>query len=98
MGVLIRLLVCIFFAGLTMYKFIDKLNELTELRLSIPILAKEVRDIQEKNIELQFNIESFESPSHLMELAQKPEFRHLKYPLITDIILLPEAAVEKKEK
>lgn len=62
MGILIRLLICIFFAGLTMYKYIDKLNELTELRLSIPILTKEVRDIQERNVELQYAIERFESP------------------------------------
>jgi len=90
MGLFIRLLICIFVAGLTLYIYIDKLNELTELRLSIPLLAKEVKDIQEKNLELHYLIERFESPSNLMEMAESPEFGHLKYPLITEITLLPE--------
>lgn len=96
MGIFIRLLICIFIAGLSLYKYIDKLNELTELRLSIPILSKEVKDIQEKNLELQYAIEHFESPLHLMEMAQNPEFGHLKYPLLTDILFLPEIEVENK--
>lgn len=92
MGVLIRLLLCISIAGLALYKYIDKLNELTELRLSIPVLAREVKEIQEKNIELQYTIEHFESPVHLMEIARKPEFGHLKYPSISEVILLPETS------
>jgi hypothetical protein len=90
MGLLIRLLICISFVGLILYKYIDKLNDLTELRLSIPILAREVKDIHEQNLELQYNIDSFESPLHLMELARKPEFGHLKYPSLNEIISLPE--------
>jgi len=74
----------------TLYIYIDKLNNLTELRLLIPLLAKEVKDIQEKNLELQYEIERFESPSLLMELAQKSEFSHLKNPMLTEIIILPE--------
>jgi len=93
MGLFIRLLICIFFAGLTLYKTIDKLNELTELRLSIPVLAREVKEIEEKNLELQYTIEQFESPLHLIELARKPEFGHLKYPTIKEILILSEASV-----
>ena len=90
MGLFIRLLICIFFAGLTLYKTIDKLNELTELRISIPILTRQVKEIHEKNLELQYTIEHFESPLHLIELARKPEFGHLKYPTLQDIIIVPE--------
>lgn len=90
MGLLVRLLICISFAGLVLYKYIDKLNELTELRLSIPILAREVKEIHEQNLELQYAIDCFESPLHLMELARKPEFGHLKYPSINEIVQLRE--------
>ncbi len=90
MGLLIRLLLCISFAGLALYKYIDKLNELTELRLSIPVLTREVKEIHEKNLELQYAIEHFESPGHLMELARRPEFGHLRYPSTREVILLPE--------
>ncbi|CAF23036.1 hypothetical protein [Candidatus Protochlamydia amoebophila] len=93
MGLLIRLWICIFFAGLTLYKYIDKLNELTELRLSIPIVTKELKEVQEKNAELYYAIERFESPVHLMELANKPEFGHLKYPPLTDVLLIPEESI-----
>lgn len=90
MGQLIRLMICISFAGLTLYKYIDKLNELTELRLSIPVLVRELSEIREDNVELQYAIDSFENPAHLMELARQPEFGHLKYPALSDILFVPE--------
>jgi hypothetical protein len=90
MALFIRLCICIFFAGLTLYKYIDKANELTELRLSIPTLERELKDIQEKNLALQYEIEQFESPLHLLELSRKPEFGHLKYPSLDQIVILPK--------
>lgn len=89
----IRIFLCIAFAGLTLYSYIDKINGLTELRLAIPVLAREVRDAHEKNLELQYAIDTFESPLHLMEMARKPEFGHLKYPTLDEIIQLPEKNV-----
>ena len=35
---------------------------------------------------LSFAIEKFENPLHLMELARKPEFSHLKHPLVTEVV------------
>jgi hypothetical protein len=84
-----RLFACIFTVGITLYAYIDKQNELTELRLAIPALAKNLRNIQEENVRLKYEIERFESPIHLMELARKPEFGHLKYPYLKDEIALP---------
>lgn len=93
MGLFIRLLICISISGFALYKYIDKLNELTELRLSIPIITREVKSIREKNVELQYAIDTFESPLHLMELLRKPEFGHLKYPSLNEIIQLPETTL-----
>lgn len=90
MGLFVRLLICIFVACLTLYVYLDKSNDLTELRLSIPLLAREVKDIQEKNLELQYAIECFESPVHLLEIVQHPELGHLKYPTSEEIVYLPE--------
>jgi hypothetical protein len=98
MGLFVRLLICISFAGLVLYKYIDKLNEMTELRLSIPHLAREVKEIHEKNLELQYAIDRFESPLHLMELARKPEFGHLKYPSNQEVILLPETPISYSDE
>lgn len=90
MGLFFRLMFCISFAGFLLYKDIDKLNNLTELRVSIPLLAREVQKIHEKNLELQYAIDTFESPLHLMELARKPEFGYLKYPTVNEVIYLQE--------
>lgn len=86
----LQVFLCILIAGFMLYFYIDKLNELTELRLAIPALAKEVKQIQEANIRLRYEIDQFESPIHLMELARKPEFSHLKYPHLDDEIILSE--------
>jgi hypothetical protein len=86
----LRIFACIFAAGLTLFGYIEKQNELTELRLAIPSLAKEVKSLQEENIRLTYEIEHFESPIHLMELMRKPEFSHLKYPFLPDEIFLPQ--------
>lgn len=88
-----RFFVCIFAIGVSLIAYIDKQNEVTELRLAIPVLAKDVRSIQEENIRLKYEIESFESPIHLMELMRKPEFGHLKYPYLTEEIFLPKTSM-----
>lgn len=80
-----QILICLSAVVFTVYAYIEKQNELTELRLAIPATAKEVRRIHEENIRLQYEIDQFESPVHLMELARKPEFGHLKYPYLPDV-------------
>lgn len=86
---ILRLFICMFSAGWTLLSVIEKQNELVELRLAIPILEKEVNRISEENTRLKYDIELFESPIHLMELARKPQFSHLKFPYNRDILVLP---------
>jgi len=85
-----RLYVCIIAAGLTLYAYIEKQNELTELRLAIPALAKEVKNVQEENTRLTYAIEQFESPILLMETIRKAEYSHLKYPYLNEEVFLPK--------
>lgn len=85
-----RIFFCIFVAAMTIYFYIDKQNDLTELRRRLPELSKEVQKIQEDNARFQYEIDQFESPLHLMELARKPEFSHLKFPYLDKIVVLPE--------
>jgi hypothetical protein len=86
----IRLFICILAAGLTLFAYIEKQNGLTELRLAIPALAKEVKNLHEENKRLTYEIRHFESPIHLMELMRKPEFSHLKYPMLPEVVFLPQ--------
>lgn len=93
-----QVFLCILIAGFTIYAYIDKQNALTELRLAIPAMSKEVKQIQEENIRLQYDINQFESPIHLMQLARKPEFGHLKYPYLNDEIILSEGKVVENDQ
>lgn len=86
---LIRAFVCIIAAGFTLFAYIEKQNELTELRLAIPQLTKEVATLREDNVRLKYEIERFESPLHMMELMRSPEFSHLKFPYIDQEIFIP---------
>lgn len=94
----LRILACIFLSGLTFFAYIDKQNQLTELRRKLPSLAKELKSIQEENNRLKYEIETFESPIHLMELLRKPEFSHLRFPYTKDIIILPSMEKESKNE
>ncbi|HRD55843.1 MAG TPA: hypothetical protein PLC42_05540 [Parachlamydiaceae bacterium] len=83
-----RIAFCILAAGVFLYLYISELNQLTSLRLLIPSLLKEVKDIYDENTEIRYEMERFESPIHLMELLQKPEFGHLHYPYVKDVVIL----------
>ncbi len=75
-----QLLFCLLIGGAFLFFYIEKENGLIELRLTIPKVQKEVKILEEENQRLQYAIDIFESPVHLMQLLRQPEFGHLKYP------------------
>jgi hypothetical protein len=89
-GPLIRVLVCIGVFGVFLYSYIDKQNAVTKRRLSIPVVAKEIKELKEANTRFQFEIDLFESPEHLMELARHCEYSHLKQPMLKEILSMKE--------
>lgn len=95
----LKLFICVCILGLTLYGFIVKGNQVTEMRLAVPALAKKVRMLQEDNSRLQYEIEQFENPIHLMEMKNKPELSHLKFPYAEEIVMLvePSPLGEKNE-
>lgn len=103
-GTLTRILVCIAVCGGFLYAYVDKQNAVTQRRLEIPVLAKEIKDIKEENTRFKYEIELFESPEHLMELARHSEYSHLKHPMLKEIVTLPQGLVlqvssdEKEQK
>lgn len=85
-ALLARLFFCIFLFSLFLYLYLQKQNEITNLRLQIPKLSKQLEFLSSKNTNLQFEIDRFENPLNLIQLSRKPEFSHLKHPLAKDII------------
>jgi hypothetical protein len=88
-GLLVRLLVCVLTLGVFLFLYVDKKIEFMGLRLHIPLVIKELREIQEENTQLQYEIDQFENPSHLMELSRKPEFSSLRHPLLEEVWVVP---------
>jgi hypothetical protein len=87
-AIFVRIVFCILTLGVFLYAYINKQNSITELRLQIPIASKELQAVEQENTRLQFEIDQFENPQHLMELSSQPEFSHLKHPLVNEIITL----------
>ena len=90
---LLRLGVCLSVIGLCLYTYLEAQNELTHLKIRLPNVEKEIKLIQEENRRLAYQLDQFESPAHLIELAHHPEFAHLKHPLIKEILTVPESSL-----
>ena len=89
-GLILRLFFCLVSLGSALYKTIDQQNDLTKLRIALPLLSREIHEVQEEKTRLRYEIESFENPLHLMQLARRNDFSHLKYPLRSEILTIRE--------
>lgn len=90
-NLLLRLGFCLTIFAFSLYSYLNMQNEVTQLKILLPEVEKEIRDIQEESRRLSYQIEQFENPAHLIELAHHPEYAHLKHPLIKEILTVPEA-------
>lgn len=89
-GSLLRILLCIGACGGFLYSYVDKQNALTRRRLEIPVLAKKIKDLKEENTRLKYEVNIFESPEHLMELARHHDYSHLKHPMLKEIVMMQQ--------
>jgi hypothetical protein len=71
-----------------LYVYIDKKNSLTEVKLAIPQLEREVKALELERTALQYELKSFENPSYLMQLLKRPEYSHLHFPKEGEVIKL----------
>jgi hypothetical protein len=66
-------------------------NTLTLLKIELPEIDQEIKLVREENKRLSYEIDQFQSPSNLIELAHRPEFSHLKHPTLKEILTVPKA-------
>jgi hypothetical protein len=92
-GLLMRLGVCLGTAGICLYSYLDLQNRQTKLKILLPEKQKQVDLVLEENRRLAYEVDQFESPANLIEMAHRPEFAHLKHPLLKEILTVPEAFV-----
>ncbi len=89
-NLLLRLGFCLTVFGLCLYSYFYKQSELTQLKIQLPEVEKQIRLVREENRRLRYEIDRFENPARLIELAHSPEFSHLKHPLLKEILTVPE--------
>lgn len=89
-GLLIKLGITIAVGGFCLYSYLNQQNRLTHLKIQLPEVESEVKQIREDTRRLAYQINQFESPSHLIDLARRPEYSHLKHPLLKEIFTVPE--------
>ena len=83
--------ICVSVFGWCLYSYMNQQNALTRVKMQLPQVEKEMQMIREESRRLSYQIDLFESPSHLIELAHAPEFSHLKHPILREILTVPEA-------
>ena len=88
---LIRLGLCVTVFGCCLFSYLEKQNELTQIKIQLPELEKRLGLIQEESRRLRYEVDQFENPTSLIELVRRPEFGHLKHPLLREILTVPEA-------
>jgi hypothetical protein len=87
-GFLFKIGICLGALSLVLYRHIEGQNQITALKIALPSTVKELKLLKEKTMRLRYEIEQFESPEHLLALANKSEYSHLKYPLSKEIIAM----------
>ena len=75
-----KVLWCVFFFSILTYFYLDSQNQLIQRKFKLEPLISNVQKLKEQNRHLYYEIQSFESPSNLMELAKNDSYRHLTYP------------------
>ncbi|MBI3508819.1 MAG: hypothetical protein HY069_04230 [Chlamydiia bacterium] len=87
---LVRLGICIGVVGCCLFSYIQAQNQLTHLKIQLPQIEKEIQILREESSRLSYEIGQFESPNHLMDLARRPEYSHLKHPVLKEVLTVPE--------
>lgn len=83
--------VCFTVFGFCLYSYLDEQNALTKLKMQLPQKEKEIRMIREEMNRLSYQVDQFENPSNLIEIVHRPEFGHLRHPILREILTVPEA-------
>ncbi|KPK32796.1 MAG: hypothetical protein AMS24_03115 [Chlamydiae bacterium SM23_39] len=95
---LIKISFCILIFCFQLFKYIDRINNLTKLKIVIPKIEKEVVLLKEENKRLKYEINKFENPNNLINLARTQTFAHLKHPLVRDVLKIEkEVALQDKK-
>lgn len=92
-----RILICFLVLGFSLFLYIEKTNQQTKLRLELPKHEKQIEILAQKNIQLKYQLENFNNPQHLLELAKQPAYSHLKFPFLEEVLVISSEIAKKYE-
>ena len=84
------LFLCIFFSAFLLCIYIDRQNELIQLKIELPLLAEQVKALEEENQILELKLNELHNPKNLLQYLRLPQLSHLKHPLPEDIVVIEE--------
>ncbi len=84
---------CLTLVSYCLYSYVEKQNEVTQLKIRIPEVERETLAIRQEIQRLQVEINQRESPAHLLDIAHRPEYRHLKHPLMREVFSIPQEGI-----
>jgi len=80
----------VFFASFVIY--LDKQNEITKQRLSVPKLEQEIVELQEEIALMRYQIEQIDHPESLRHLLDQSAFAHLYHPCEKEVLVVQEGS------
>ncbi len=86
----VRLSTCFLVFGSCLYVYLHEQNRLAQVKMQMPCKEKEMDLLREEIRLLSYELDQYESPNRLIELAHLPEFSHLKHPVLKEILTVPE--------
>ncbi|MDE3056204.1 MAG: hypothetical protein KGI80_05920 [Verrucomicrobiota bacterium] len=80
-----------------LYSYLGVQNRLTELKIRLPELEREILLLGEENQKLAYEAKECSTPARLIEKASLPEFAHLRHPLLQEVVTVQETVVASNE-
>ncbi|MFA6914807.1 MAG: hypothetical protein WC222_00275 [Parachlamydiales bacterium] len=77
--------------SLFIFLYIREQNEILLLRRTIPLLEKNIRELEEDNLALEYEIDKDRSPENLLKKARLPAYGHLRFPEKNEVISIPQS-------
>jgi cell division protein FtsL len=93
---LAKSVVCLGFLGFSVCSYLSKHNTCMALKMQIPKVMEEIKIIQEENEALSYQIECFENPQNLLNIAKSCQFSHLQFPPLENILAIKKDGILPK--
>lgn len=85
--IFLQSLLCLTAFGVMLYSYISTCHEVREKQALVYQSSKQLAILSEENTRLSYEIDRFEDPKNLMQLAKSKKFSHLKVPSSDEVII-----------